>query len=236
MRHSAAHVLAAAVLELYPQAKFGVGPVIENGFYYDMELPIKLNPQDLLKIEKRMREIIKRNEEFVREEMPLDDAIAFFKKANQPYKVDLLQSLKKKGSTAIDAEESLDIEQGAKTASVYRTGKFVDLCRGPHVKTSKEIGAIKLSSLSGAYWRGDENNTQLQRIYGTAFATEKELTDFLTMIEEAEKRDHRKLGKDLELFTVINEIGPGLPLFYPKGALLRRFVENYIIEEQEKRG
>lgn len=236
MRHSAAHILAAAILELYPQAKFGVGPVIETGFYYDMELPVKLTPNHLAKIEKRMQDIIKRGDDFVREEMPIDEGIEMFKKAGQPYKVELLESLKAKGTTSVSEDEALDVGGSVDTITVYRTGKFVDLCRGPHVANSKEIGAVKLRSLSGAYWRGNDQNAQLQRIYGTAFATEQELTDFLTMMEEAEKRDHRKLGKELELFTIINEIGPGLPLFYPKGALLRRLLENYIIEEQEKRG
>ncbi len=237
MRHSAAHVLAAAIMEMFPDAKLGVGPVIENGFFYDVDLPRPLTTLDLQKLEARMAKIIQRNEPFVREEMKLDDAIAFFKNLKQDYKVELLTDLKKRGTTAISEEESTDVDAAKPdVASVYRTGKFVDLCRGPHVKSSREIGAIKLRSVAGAYWRGKQENKQLQRVYGTAFATKEELAAYLTMLEEAEKRDHRKLGKELELFTVIDEVGLGLPLFYPKGALLRRLVENYVIEEQEKRG
>lgn len=237
MRHSAAHILAAAVMELFPDAKLGVGPVIENGFYYDVDVATPITLLHLQKLEKRMKDIIARNEEFVREEMSLDDAIAFFKNLKQDYKVELLEALKSKGTTAVREEESVDLDAAHPThASIYRTGKFVDLCRGPHVKKSKEIGAFKLRTVAGAYWRGSDKNKQLQRIYGLAFATKEELDAYLLMMEEAEKRDHRKLGKELELFSIINEVGVGLPLFYPKGALLRRLLENYIIEEQEKRG
>ncbi len=236
LRHSAAHILAAAVMELWPEAKLGVGPVIENGFYYDMELPQAIGPQELLRINKRMGLIIARNEEFVREEMPIDEAIKMFQDMGQVYKVELLNDLKTKGTTAVGEEGDGLFADGAKTVTVYRTGKFVDLCRGPHVGKSKEIGAFKLRSVAGAYWRGKDTNAQLQRVYATAFASQAELDAWVTQQEEAEKRDHRKLGKELELFTVINEVGPGLPLFYPKGALLRRLVEGYITEEQEARG
>ena len=236
MRHSTAHVLAAAVSELYPDVKLGVGPVVEDGFFYDMLLQKPLTEEDLGTIEKKMAEIIKCGEEFRREEMPIDDAIKFFKQMKQDFKVELLTALKEKGTTFIRPEEAGDVGGSADKASVYWTGKFVDLCRGPHVKNAKEIGAFKLTKIAGAYWRGDEKNPQMQRVYGLAFANQKELEVRLKMLEEAKKRDHRKLGKDLELFTIIDEIGPGLPLFYPRGAVLRRTVENFIIEMQEKRG
>jgi threonyl-tRNA synthetase len=237
MRHSAAHVLAAAVMEMFPDAKLGVGPVIENGFFYDVDVPRPLTTLDLQKLEARMGKIMQRNEPFVREEMSIDAAIELFKSMHQDYKVELLTALKTKGTTAVTEDEAGEIDASKPdTASIYRTGKFVDLCRGPHVKSARDVGAIKLRSVAGAYWRGDQANKQLQRIYGLAFPTKEELAAYLTLMEEAEKRDHRKLGKELELFTVVPEVGLGLPLFYPKGALLRRFVENYIIEEQEKRG
>src|SRR3990167_3426120 len=236
MRHSTAHVLAAAVSELYPDVKLGVGPVVEDGFFYDMLLQKPLTEEDLGTIEKKMAEIIKCGEEFRREEMPIDDAIKFFKQMKQDFKVELLTALKEKGTTFIRPEEAGDVGGSADKASVYWTGKFVDLCRGPHVKNAKEIGAFKLTKIAGAYWRGDEKNPQMQRVYGLAFANQKELEVRLKMLEEAKKRDHRKLGKDLELFTIIDEIGPGLPLFYPRGAVLRRTVEDFIIEMQEKRG
>lgn len=237
MRHSAAHVLAAAVMEMFPDAKLGVGPVIENGFFYDLDLPKPLTPLDLDKLISRMKKIIARNEPFVAEELPIDAAIEMFKKMGQDYKVELLKDLKTRGTTAIGEDEVGDLDAAKPDAvSVYRTGKFVDLCRGPHVKSSKEIGAVKLRSVAGAYWRGDQKNRQLQRVYGLAFATQEELASHLKMLEEAEKRDHRKLGRELELFTVIPEVGLGLPLFYPKGALLRRLVEEYITVEQERRG
>ncbi|HTK04062.1 MAG TPA: threonine--tRNA ligase [Candidatus Eisenbacteria bacterium] len=237
MRHSAAHVLAAAVMEMFPDAKLGVGPVIDNGFFYDLDLPRQLTPLDLQKLEARMAKIVQRNQPFVREVMPIDDAIELFKTMKQDYKVELLTALKTKGTTAVSDEEAGDLDADhLDTASVYRTGKFLDLCRGPHVESSGKIGAFKLRSIAGAYWRGDQKNKQLQRVYGLAFPTKEDMANYLTMQEEAEKRDHRKLGKELELFTIINEVGLGLPLFYPKGALLRRLIEDYVITEQEKRG
>jgi threonyl-tRNA synthetase len=236
MRHSAAHVLAAAVQELHPDAKFGVGPVIDHGFYYDIEVSRPLTPLDLQKIEKRMKEIIKRNEGFVREELPIDDAIAFFKKTNQDYKVDLLKDLKKKGTTAVSEEEAGAMEAGASTASLYHTGKFVDLCRGPHVDSTKAVGAVKLKSIAGAYWRGKEDNPMLQRVYGYAFPTQQELDDYLKMLAEAEKRDHRKLGQELDLFTFSPLVGPGLPLFTQRGTLMRRLIEEFVMALQEPLG
>ena len=236
MRHSAAHVLAAAIQQLFPEAKFGVGPVIENGFYYDIDLPRTLTPLDLLKIEKRIKDIIARKEPFVREEMPIDQAIEMFKEMKQDYKVDLLQSLKTKGTTAVSQEEAADVEAGAATATIYRTGKFVDLCRGPHVATTKEIGAVKIKSVAGAYWRGDEKNKMLQRVYGYAFPTQEELDAYLKMIEEAEKRDHKKLGPELDLFVFSELVGSGLPLFTPRGQLVRSLLDGFVWEMREAKG
>jgi len=236
MRHSAAHVLAAAVQELFPEAKFGVGPVIENGFFYDIDLAKPLTPLDLQRIEKRMNQIISRKEAFVREEMPIDEAIEFFSRLKQTFKVELLEDLRSRGTTAVSEEEAGDIEAGAATASIYRTGKFVDLCRGPHVGTTKDIGVVKLKSVAGAYWRGKETNPMLQRVYGYAFPTQTELDEYLKMQEEAEKRDHRKLGVELDLFTYSPLVGPGLPLFTPRGTLLRRELENFVLSLQEPYG
>lgn len=237
MRHSAAHVLAAAVLELYPGAKLGVGPIIENGFYYDFALPKPISPDAFQKIEKRMREIMKRNEAFKKEEMSIAKAIKFFKEQKQPFKVELLQDLKSKGTTAIKEDESQDIDTKKKgKATIYWTGKFVDLCRGPHLKTTREIGDFKLTKLAGAYWRGDEKNPQLTRIYGVAFATESELKKHLKMLEEAERRDHRKIGQELDLFTFSPLVGSGLPMFTPRGTFLRRAIEEFVISMQEPLG
>ncbi len=236
MRHSAAHVLAAAVQELFPEAKFGVGPVIENGFYYDIDLPKPLTPLDLQKIEKRIDKIIQRNEPFVREEMPIDEAIEFFRKLNQPYKVELLEALKSKGSTKVTSEEAGDIDVGATSASIYKTGKFVDLCRGPHVASTREVGVVKIKTVAGAYWRGNEKNPMLQRVYGYAFPTQNELAEYLKMLEEAEKRDHRRLGKDLKLFAFSDLVGPGLPLWLPNGAILTEELEKLAKEAEFKGG
>ncbi|MBI5071566.1 threonine--tRNA ligase [Candidatus Falkowbacteria bacterium] len=218
MRHSAAHVLAAAVLELYPTAKFGVGPVVENGFYYDFELGKNLTTADLPKIESKMREIIKRNLPFERQEMSCDEAIKLFEQFKQPYKLELLRE----GTVGVEGK----MESLGERVTIYKTGKFTDLCRGPHVATAKAIGAFKLTTVAGAYWRGDENKPMLQRIYGVAFETPKELEEYLKMREETEKRDHRKLGKDLQIFTFSDLVGPGLPLWLPNGAI--------VIEELEK--
>ena len=236
MRHSAAHVLAAAVQMLFPEAKFGVGPVIENGFFYDIELPRPLTPLDLQKIEKRMKDLIARKLEFVREELPIDEVIALFTSLNQTYKVELLNDLKSRGTTAVADEESGDIEAGATKASIYRTGKFIDLCRGPHVANTHEVGAIKIKSVAGAYWRGNDKNPMLQRVYGYAFATQQELDGYLKLLEEAEKRDHRKLGPELDLFAFSPLVGSGLPLFTPRGTLLRRELENFVMSLQEPFG
>ncbi|MCX6781164.1 MAG: threonine--tRNA ligase [Candidatus Magasanikbacteria bacterium] len=229
MRHSTAHVLAAAVFELFPGTQFGVGPVIENGFYYDMKTPRVLTTEDLGAIEEKMREIIARGSAFTKREMPIDEAITFFGAAGQTYKVELLNALKTRGTTNMKEEELADFDPAAPMiASVYETGTFTDLCRGPHVATTKEIGAFKLTKLAGAYWRGDAANDQLTRVYGVAFETAQELEDFLKWQEEAEKRDHRKLGKELGLFVFSDLVGPGLPLWTPKGTTMRELLNDFV--------
>lgn len=230
MRHSAAHVLAAAVAELWPGTQFGVGPVIENGFYYDLKTPTSLTADDLETIETKMREIVARDEKFVRREMPIDEAIKFFGGRGQTYKTELLSDLKTRGSTNLKEDELQDIDPEKMTASIYETGSFVDLCRGPHVASSKEIGVFKLTKLAGAYWRGKAENDQLTRVYGVAFAEQSELDNYLHMVAEAEKRDHRKLGAELDLFTFSDLVGPGLPLFTPKGTLLRQLLTDFVAE------
>lgn len=217
LRHSCAHVLAAAVLEMFPEAKFGIGPTIEDGFYYDFDLPRTLIPEDLSLIEEKMKKIISKNYSFEKQEIEIDKVKDLFNKAGQKYKIELIEDLKKKGE---------------KKVTVYQSGNFVDLCRGPHLDSTGEINpkALKLTKISGAYWRGDEKRPMLQRIYGIAFDTPKELRKYLAMLEEAEKRDHRKLGKDLELFTFSELVGAGLPLYKPRGVVvieeLKIFVES----------
>ncbi|MFH1088251.1 MAG: threonine--tRNA ligase [Patescibacteria group bacterium] len=211
MRHSASHVLAAAVVQMFPEAKLGIGPATEDGFYYDFELPRPLIPEDLPLIEAKMQELLKQDLKFEQTEIDVDEAITGALTAGQVYKTELIQDLKAAGNNKV---------------TFYRTGEFVDLCEGPHVKSTKDIGVIKLLSLAGAYWRGDERNAQLTRIYGTAFPTQAELDEYLVMLEEAKKRDHRKLGKDLQIFTFDDDIGPGLPLWLPNGTV--------IIEQLEK--
>lgn len=222
IRHSLAHLLAIAVLEKYPDAKLAIGPAIANGFYYDVFFPENsaVAPEDLKFFEKKMKKLIAQNLPFVRKEVSAEEAREIFK--NQPYKLELIE----------------EFTQEEKALTTYTTGNFTDLCKGGHVTTTKEIDpdSFTLSHIAGAYWRGDEKNTMLTRIYGIAFENKSELDAYLAQQEEAKKRDHRKLGKELELFTVIDEIGPGLPLFYPHGAILRRIVERYIEDEQEKRG
>lgn len=237
IRHSTAHLMAAAVTQLFPETKLGVGPAIEHGFFYDLALPRALTPQDLLKIEKRMREIISRKEPYVREDMPIDQAITLFAEMGQTFKVELLKSLKEKGTTKVRPEESGDVDAAhPDTVSVYRTGKFLDLCRGPHVDTTKDLGVFKLTKIAGAYWRGDEKNPQLTRVYGLVFATQEELDAHLHMLEEAERRDHRKLGAELDLICFSPLVGSGLPLFTPRGALLRRSLEDFVFSLQTKYG
>ncbi|WKZ29001.1 MAG: threonine--tRNA ligase [Patescibacteria group bacterium] len=235
MRHSAAHLLAAAVTKMFPEAKLGVGPVIENGFYYDMQLPRALGPEDFAALEKTIEGLKKENAEFRREEMPIDQAIEFFRSRNQDFKVELLSDLKAHGTTNLKDEDAQDVD-GSGTASLYWTGDFVDLCRGPHVERSGEVGAIKLKSVAGAYWRGKAENAQMQRVYGWAFRTKEELEAHLKMLEEAEKRDHRKLGKDMGLFVFSELVGPGLPLWTPRGTMLRETLNEYVWELRRAHG
>ncbi len=220
LRHSLAHLLAAAVKELYPDALPAIGPAIENGFYYDFEFKTPISDTDLPKIEKEMRKILKGWKEFEGHEVSETEATEAF--SGNPYKLELIN----------------EINQRGEKLTLYASGNFTDLCRGGHVDDAKKINgdAFALTHTAGAYWRGNEKNKMLTRIYGLAFTTKEELDAYIVMQEEAKKRDHRKLGKELELFTLIDEVGAGLPLFYPKGAILRRLIEGYITEEQEKRG
>jgi len=227
MRHSCAHLVAAAVAELYPKAKFGVGPVVENGFYYDIDFGVAINEEDLQKIEDKARELQKKNLEFSHQEVPLDKAIELFEKNGQTYKVELLNDLKTKGTTKVKDEELAQVVESVDKVTLYQTGKFIDLCRGPHLKTTKDIGVFKLNKLAGAYWRGKSENPQLTRIYGLCFAKQKELDDYLTLLAEAEKRDHRKLGKELDLYHIDDMVGLGLPLWHPKGAIMWRVIEDF---------
>jgi threonyl-tRNA synthetase len=217
MRHSCAHLMAEAIQELYPEVKFAIGPAIEHGFYYDFDLPVSLSSDDLAAIEQKMIEHQRVDEPFVRERVTRDDALRIF--GDNPYKVELIQGF-------ADSEE----------ITTYTQGTFVDLCRGPHVQSTGKIGPFKLQSVAGAYWRGDENRPMLQRVYGTAWFTQDELDAHLARLEEAQRRDHRRLGKDLDLFTVSDEIGPGLILWLPKGATIRHLVEQFEHQEQLARG
>lgn len=219
LRHSAAHVLADAVTRLFPKAKPTIGPVIENGFYYDFDYPPGFNEADLEKIEAEMKNIIKENLKFEKIEMSRNDAIAHYKKLKDPYKVEIIQALPE-----------------GEAITFYRHGEFVDLCKGPHTDGTKRIKAIKLLSVAGAYWRGDANNTMLQRIYGTAFDSREELDDYLKQLEEAKKRDHRKLGKELKIFMFDDDVGPGLPLWLPNGAVLIDCLENLAIQTESRAG
>ncbi|MCX7778898.1 MAG: threonine--tRNA ligase [Patescibacteria group bacterium] len=236
LRHSTSHLMAAAVLALFPEAKFGIGPVIENGFYYDFELERTLRSDDLEKIEKKMKELIKEDLRFEKKEMPLEEAMELFKKLNQPYKIELLEDLKKYGTTDENLKSQISNLKPQKTVTIYQLGNFIDLCRGPHLKSTKEIGVFKLLKVAGAYWRGDEKNKMLQRIYGTAFFTQEELNDYLKNLEETEKRDHRELGKNLDFYSSPEELGAGLILWHPKGALVRKMIEDFWKEEHKKRG
>lgn len=237
MRHSAAHLLASAIQEIYPEAKFGVGPVVENGFYYDVDLAVPLSENDLAKIEKRMKKIKERNDLFVKQEMSIADAISFFAEKNQSYKVELLRTLQDKGSTAVGIDENFDIDPLDKEiTSTYTHGNFVDLCRGPHVEKTGDIGAFKLMRVAGAYWRGKETNPMLQRVYGVCFATQEELDAHLTMLDEAKKRDHRKLGQALDLFVFSDLVGPGLPLWTPRGTLIRNLLDEYVWQLRQEKG
>jgi len=219
MWHSSAHLMAEAIEILYPGAKFGIGPDIENGFYYDMDLGDRtITQDDLPKIEQKMKELVKQKQAFVRSEVSKKEAIDYFTKKGDEYKLELIEGLD-------DGE-----------ISFYQCGEFTDLCRGPHIPNTGVIKAIKLLSVAGAYWRGDENRKQLTRIYGITFPKKKELDEYLEMLEEAKKRDHRKIGKELELFTFSNRVGQGLPLWLPKGAMLRERLEDYLKKVQKDAG
>jgi threonyl-tRNA synthetase len=242
MRHSTAHLMAAAVQQIWPDAKFGVGPSVKNGFYYDIELSTPITPDDLGKIEQKMRELKNKKLPYERIELPIDEAIAEMERRGQVYKVELLNLLKEMVSTSVAKETgdddvvAVDESGGVAQVSFYKTGDFVDLCRGPHVDTSNQIGAFKLMSIAGAYWRGNEKNKQLQRLYGAAFATKEDLEHHLWLLEEAKKRDHRRLGQELDLFTFSELVGSGLPLFTPKGTMLRRLLEEFVQSLQEPLG
>lgn len=234
MRHSLAHITAQAVQHLWPQAKFGVGPVVENGFYYDIDLgEVKISEADFKKIEAEMRKVVNANYAFERSEKSVDDGIQWAEGARQPYKVELLNDLKRTGTTIakdLDVNElglATDGDSQIESVSFYTDGDFTDLCRGPHAESTGKVGAFKLMRVAGAYWRGKETNPQMQRLYGVAFATQKELDGHLAMLEEAKRRDHRKLGRDLELYTISNLVGSGLPLFTPRGTVLRDLFAAY---------
>ena len=239
MRHSLAHIMAAAVQRIYKDAKFGVGPAINDGFYYDIDLgENKISEKNFGKIEKAMRRIIAEKQDFVRSEVSIEEAIEWAKENNQPYKLELLNDLKNAGTTnaKILAEGDFELGNGAETVSFYTNGNYKDLCRGPHLSNTKEVGAFKLMRIAGAYWRGDEKNPQMQRLYGVAFETQEELDEYLKRMEEAKKRDHRKLGKELDLYTVSPLVGIGLPLFTPRGTILRDVLANYSNQLRQKYG
>ncbi|MEI6044762.1 MAG: threonine--tRNA ligase [Chloroflexota bacterium] len=242
MRHSAAHLMAAAVQQLWPTARFGVGPAVKNGFYYDLDLPVQLTQADLGKIEQKMRELKNKKLPYERIELPVDEAIAEMERRGQTYKVELLNLLKEKGSTAV-AKETGDEDVigsnesgGVAQVSFYKTGEFLDLCRGPHVESSNQIAVFKLMNIAGAYWRGNEKNPQLQRLYGAVFSTKEELDHYLWQLEEARKRDHRKLGQELDIFTFSDDVGQGLPLWMPNGTVIREELEKLAKEEERRDG
>ena len=240
LRHSCSHLMAAAVLSLFPEAKFGVGPAIENGFYYDLELDKNLSLNDLSRIEKRMKKLISQNLKFEKKEITIDEATKLFQNLNQPYKIELLRDIKKTGTTKALEHESIGTLEHKKIdkVNIYQLGNFIDLCRGPHVESTKNLSKIsfKLTKLAGAYWRGDEKNKMLIRIYGLGFEKKEELDEYLENLAEAEKRDHRKLGKELDLFVFSDLIGPGLPIYTPKGTIVRNQIVEYSRELQKKVG
>src|SRR5437867_6240706 len=231
-RHSLAHLMAASILEIFPEAKFGVGPVVEDGFYYDVHLSRPLTPEDLQVIEKRMREKVKQNLRFERSEMPIDSASEMFRKMLQDFKVELLHDLKTRGTTAVvDLDDPNLVGSNVSEVSVYKTGSFIDLCRGPHVAATSEIDpeSFRLTRISGAYWRGNQAREQMQRVYGVAFNTKQELEDYFVRLEEARKRDHRKLGRELGLFT-FHQWAPGAAFWLPKGTTLYNTLADYMRE------
>ncbi len=232
LRHSAAHIMAQAVLELFPNTKFGIGPAIEDGFYYDFELPRPVTPEDLPLIEARMRESIASRTPFVHRDISVAEARELFK--DQPFKLELIEAIAR-GELGTHGEAEA---KPSETVSIYQHGDFTDLCAGPHVANTGQVppNAFKLTSIAGAYWRGDEHRPQLTRIYGTAWENKEQLDEYLWRLEEAKKRDHRKLGRELGLFFFSDDIGPGLPLFTPKGEILRHLMEEYVREAQTRYG
>ena len=242
-RHSLAHIMATAIQRLWPEAKFGVGPVVENGFYYDVDLGgVKISEEDFAKIEAEMHKVIAADVPFERFEQPIDQAIAWARDNGQPYKEELLNDLKRAGTTVAKelnvAELGTIAGDGAQVENVsfYKNGDFTDLCRGPHVESTGKVGAFKLLRVSGAYWRGSEQNAQMQRIYGAAFATEKELRVYLERLEQAKQRDHRRLGQELDLFLFSDMVGSGLPLFTPRGTVLREEFTAFSNQLRERYG
>ena len=243
MRHSLAHIMAQAVQHLWPQAKFGVGPAIDDGFYYDIDLGgATISEDDFPKIEKEMKKIIAANYPFERRDVPIEDAIAWAENNHQVFKLELLNDLKRSGTTVAkelvgeDLGSVTDRDSKLKTVSLYSQGDYTDLCRGGHADSTGKVGAFKLMRVAGAYWRGDEKRQQMQRLYGVAFATHKELDDYLKNLELAKQRDHRKLGKELDLYTTSPLVGVGLPLFTPRGTILRDVVAQYSNQLRQKFG
>ena len=243
IRHSCAHVMAAAIRTLWPSARFGVGPAIENGFFYDVMFEQPISESDLTRIEQGMRRLRKQKKRFMRQEIPIKQALSVMEEHGQDFKVELLHLLREKGSTAI-AKETGDEDvvgigtdqNGAETVSFYKTGDFVDLCRGPHVDHSGQIGSFRLTRLAGAYWRGDQSNPQLQRIYGLCFTDDEALEQEVWRLEQAKLRDHRKLGRQLELFTFTDEIGAGLPVWLPRGTVIRQELQRLALMEERRDG
>lgn len=217
-RHTTSHIMAQAVKNIWPDAKLAIGPAIDNGFYYDIDMEHKLSDQDLLKIQKEMKKVIQANYKLERFELPREEAIKYMADRDEDYKVELIQDL---------PEDAV--------ISFYKQGEFVDLCAGPHMESTGQIKAVKLMSVAGAYWRGDEHNKMLQRIYGTCFPSQEELDEYINRLEEAKKRDHRKIGKEMDLFMLTEE-GPGFPFFMPKGMIIRNELENFWRQEHRKRG
>lgn len=243
MRHSLAHIMASAISHLWPGSKFGVGPVVENGFYYDIVIEgLQISETDFTALEAEMHAVIKANQKFERIEKSIDEAVDWAKKAEQPFKLELLNDLKRAGTTLakdLDSNELGTIvgeESKVDKVSFYKNGDFTDLCRGPHVESTGKVGAFKLMRVSGAYWRGKEKNPQMQRIHGVAFASPKELRQHLDMLEESKRRDHRRIGQELDLFTFSDLIGPGLPLWTPRGTILRNELDNFVQELRNEYG
>lgn len=243
MRHSMAHIMATAVKRLWPEAKFGVGPAVENGFYYDIDLgDNKISEEDFPKIEEEMKKVIADNQPFERHEVAIDEAISWAEQHDQPYKQELLNDLKRAGTTVakdLNKEEMGTIAAGdaqVDTVSFYDNADFRDLCRGPHVESTGKVGAFKLMRVAGAYWRGKEGNPQMQRLYGVAFDDADKLKQHMIMLEEAKKRDHRKIGQEMDLFLFSDMVGSGLPLFTPKGTVIREELANYANELRERYG